>query len=87
MYTYAPPNENNTEGYLNTIISNLQVAFPDKNITRDTPVNEAIKDTLSTNIDFNNNTSFMDGDDNLFNTAFMQTSISASNAFFNNNPN
>ena len=40
-----------------------------------------------TNIDFNSNTSFMDGDTNPFNTDFMQTATSASNDFFNNNSN
>lgn len=43
--------------------------------------------TPSANIDFNSNTSFMDGDTNPFNADFMQTAISASNDFFNNNPN
>ena len=42
--------------------------------------------TPSANIDFNSNTSFMDGD-NPFNNDFMQTAISSSNDFFNNNPN
>jgi hypothetical protein len=28
IYTYAPPNENNTQGYLNTIISNLKSIDP-----------------------------------------------------------
>ncbi len=43
--------------------------------------------TPSANIDFNSNTSFMDGDSNPFNTDFMQTATSASNDFFNNNSN
>lgn len=43
--------------------------------------------TPSANIDFNSNTSFMDGGTNPFNTDFMQTATSSSNDFFNNNPN
>ena len=42
MYTYAPPNENNTEGYLGTILSNLQAAYPGNTITRDSVVNDVI---------------------------------------------
>ena len=42
MYTYAPPNENNTEGYLETILSNLQAAYPGNTITRDSVVNDVI---------------------------------------------
>ena len=28
MYTYAPPNENNTEGYISSIVSSLRKTYP-----------------------------------------------------------
>lgn len=38
MYTYAPPNENNTEGYLATVVSNLSNAFPNAGISADSTI-------------------------------------------------
>lgn len=43
MYTYAPPNENNTEGYLSTVVSNLNSAFPQSGVTADSTVIDIIK--------------------------------------------
>lgn len=34
MYTYAPPNENNTEGYIGSVVASLQKNYP--KVTRDT---------------------------------------------------
>lgn len=33
MYTYAPPNENNTEGYIGSVVASLQKSYP--KVTRD----------------------------------------------------
>lgn len=38
FYTYAPPNENNTEGYIASVLASLQDKFPDKDIKRTTIV-------------------------------------------------
>ena len=43
MYTYAPPNENNTEGYLSTVVSNLNSAFPQAGVTADSTIIDIIK--------------------------------------------
>ena len=43
LYTYAPPNENNTEGYLNTVVNNLNNAFPSANITADSIIESIIE--------------------------------------------
>jgi hypothetical protein len=42
VYTYAPPNENNTENYINSIVSTLKSKFPAQNINRNTVVNDLI---------------------------------------------
>ena len=41
MYIYAPPSENNTEKYINSIIASLQSKFP--GITRTTPIYKYLK--------------------------------------------
>jgi hypothetical protein len=41
MYTYAPPNENNTEGYIGSVLASLQKTYP--KLTRDSKPNEYIK--------------------------------------------
>lgn len=38
MYTYAPPNENNTEGYIGSVVSSLQKNYP--KVTRFTKLKE-----------------------------------------------
>ena len=43
LYTYAPPNENNTEGYLNTVVNNLNNVFPSANITADSIIESIIE--------------------------------------------
>jgi len=43
MYTYAPPNENNTEGYLSTVVGNLNSAFPQAGVTADSTIIDIIK--------------------------------------------
>ena len=42
IYTYAPPNENNTENYINTITSRLNQTFPNKGINRSTIINNLL---------------------------------------------
>ena len=42
IYTYAPPNENNTESYLVSVVNTLRSKFPDKNVNRNTVVNDLL---------------------------------------------
>lgn len=42
FYTYAPPNENNTEGYISAVVTSLKDKFPNKSITRNTIVNSLL---------------------------------------------
>ena len=42
FYTYAPPNENNTEGYISLVVTSLKDKFPDKDISRITVVNSLL---------------------------------------------
>jgi hypothetical protein len=42
FYTYAPPNENNTEGYISSVVTSLKDKFPNKDISRNTIVNSLL---------------------------------------------
>ena len=42
FYTYAPPNENNTEGYISSVVTTLKSKLPDKNVSRTSILNDLL---------------------------------------------
>jgi hypothetical protein len=42
FYTYAPPNENNTEGYITSVVSTLKTKLPEKNVSRNSILNDLL---------------------------------------------